>query len=156
MKEVLTWSRNPEHAEQFAKEVGARAVAIEEAAAADVVLTATLSAKPVLEGRWLGPDALVMAVGGIGASNRELDDEVMHTCYVVAESRDCVGRESGDVAGSGAKIEAEIGEILARGEAAAVPRQGRVLFKTVGMAIEDLTAARLVWERRGSGIRHQA
>jgi ornithine cyclodeaminase/alanine dehydrogenase-like protein (mu-crystallin family) len=76
-----------------------------------------------------------------------LDDEVMRTCYLVAESRDCVGRESGDVVGSGATIDAEIGDILARPEAAAIPKSGRVLFKTVGMAIEDLTAARLVWRR---------
>ena len=156
MKEVRTWSPNREHAQRFAKEVGARAVPIEETAAADVVLTATLSAKPVLQGRWLAPNALVMAVGGIGVGNRELDNEVMHTCYLVAESRDCVERESGDVAGSGAKIEAEIGEILARPGEADIPKNGRVLFKTVGMAIEDLAAARLVWERQGTrkrGIR---
>ena len=94
------------------------------------------------------PDALVLAVGATGAAVRELDDEVMHTSYLVAESRDCVGRESGDVRCSGAKIEAEIGEILARPDAAAIPRTGRVLFKTVGMAIEDLAAARLVWKAR--------
>jgi len=154
MNDVRTWSPNREHAERFAKEVGARAVAIEEAAAADVVLTATLSAEPVLQSRLLTPHALVLAVGGIGAGNRELDNEVMRTCFLVAESRDCVGRESGDVIGSGAKIDAEIGEILARPGAAAIPKQGRVLFKTVGMAIEDLTAARLVWQRQGLGIRH--
>ena len=144
MREIRIWSPTRAHAEKCAAEVGGRAVAIEEAAAANVVLTATLSAKPVLEGRRLKPDALVLAVGGIGPANRELDDEVMRTCTLVAESRDGVGRESGDVVGSGATIEAEIGEILARPEAAAIPKSGRVLFKSVGMAIEDLTAARLV------------
>ena len=74
-----------------------------------------------------------------------VDDEVMHTSWLVVESRDCVGREAGDVVCSGATIQAEIGEILAHPEAAAVPKAGRVLFKTVGMAIEDLAAARLVW-----------
>ena len=69
----------------------------------------------------------------------------MQSSYLIAESRDCVGRESGDVRGSGATIHAEIGEILAHPELAAIPRSGRVLYKTVGMAIEDLTAARLVW-----------
>ena len=73
----------------------------------------------------------------------------MHSSYLVAESRDCVGRESGDVVGSGATIQAEIGEILA-GPGAAIPRSGRILFKTVGMAIEDLAAARLVWEKQGT------
>jgi ornithine cyclodeaminase/alanine dehydrogenase-like protein (mu-crystallin family) len=147
MREILIWSPTRTNAEKCAAEGGARAVSIEEAAAADVVLTATLSAEPVLQGQWLSPKALVLAVGGIGPANRELDNEVMRTCYLVAESRDCVGRESGDVVGSGATIDAEIGDILARPEAAAIPKSGRVLFKTVGMAIEDLTAARLVWRR---------
>ena len=148
MKQVLAWSPNRDHAQKFADEAGGRAVPVEEAAAAEVVLTATLSAQPVLEGRWLKPDAMVLAVGGIGATNRELDDEVMRTCYLVAESRDCVARESGDVLGSGANIRAEIGEILARADAAAISKAGRILFKTVGMAIEDLAAAGLVWKCR--------
>jgi ornithine cyclodeaminase/alanine dehydrogenase-like protein (mu-crystallin family) len=151
MSEIRIWSPTGAHAEQCAAELGGRSVSIEEAAAADVVLTATLSAEPVLHGRWLKPNALVFAVGGIGPVNRELDDEVMHTCYLVAEARDCVGRESGDVVGSGAKINAEIGEILARPEEASIPKNGRVLFKTVGMAIEDLTAARLVWKGWNQG-----
>jgi len=149
MHDIRIWSPTRFHAEQCAAELGGRAVSIEEAAAADVVLTATLSAEPVLKGRWLQPSALVFAVGGIGPANRELDDEVMRTSNLIAESRDCVGRESGDVVGSGAKIQAEIGEILAQPEAAAIPKPGRVLFKTVGMAIEDLAAARLVWQERG-------
>ena len=152
MAEIRIWSPTRQNAERCASEVGGRAVAIDEAAAADVVLTATLAAEPVLEGRWLKPDALVLAVGGIGPMNRELDDDVMQSCYLVAESRDCVGRESGDVVGSRATIEAEIGEILARPEVAPIPKTGRVVFKSVGMAIEDLAAARLVWEReRGNG-----
>ncbi len=82
---------------------------------------------------------------------RELDDEVMRTCRVIAESRSCVERESGDVRISGAKIEAEIGEILSGSGAGTIGKSGRILFKTVGMAIEDLTAARLVWERQRGG-----
>jgi thiomorpholine-carboxylate dehydrogenase len=148
--EIRTWSPNRAHAEKLADETGARAVSIEEAAAADVVLTATLSAEPVLKGRWLSANALVLAVGATGATVRELDDEVMHTSYLVAESRSCVERESGDVLCSGAKIEAEIGEILAGTGAPVIPKDKRVLFKTVGMAIEDLTAARLVWGARQS------
>ncbi len=147
MDQILIWSPTQAHAEKCASEVGGRAVSIEEAAGADVVLTATLSAEPVLRGRWLSPRALVLAVGGIGPANRELDDEVMGTCCLVAESRECVARESGDVRRSGAIIQAEIGEILARPGDSALPGDGRVLFKTVGMAIEDLTAARLVWQK---------
>ena len=144
MNEILIWSPTRAHAEKCAEELGGRAVPIEHAAAADVVLTATLSSTPVLRGGSLQPNALVLAVGGIGAIQRELDDDVMHTSWLVAESRDCVAREAGDVVSSGATIQAEIGEILANPEASAVPKAGRVLFKTVGMAIEDLVAARLV------------
>ena len=156
LEEIRIWSPTRAHAERCAADLGGRAVSIEEAAAADVVLSATLSAQPVLQGRWLKPNALVLAVGATGAAVRELDDEVMHTCYLVAESRDCVGRESGDVICSGATIQAEIGEILARPEDAAIPKSGRVLFKTVGMAIEDLTAARLVWRDREQGSKAPA
>jgi ornithine cyclodeaminase/alanine dehydrogenase-like protein (mu-crystallin family) len=148
LEEIGIWSPTRAHAEKCAADVGGRAVGLDEAAAAEVVLTATLSAEPVLQGRWLRENALVLAVGGIGPANRELDDEVVRSSYVVAESRDCVGRESGDVVGSGAKIAAEIGEILSRTESGTVPKAGRVLFKSVGMAIEDITAARLVWTGR--------
>jgi ornithine cyclodeaminase/alanine dehydrogenase-like protein (mu-crystallin family) len=147
LREVRIWSPTAANAERLADEVGGRAGAIEEAAACQVVLTVTSAQKPVLEGRWLRDDALVLAVGATGTTVRELDDETMRSSFVVAESRSCVERESGDVRFSGAEVQAEIGEILADRGAIAIPR-GRVLFKSVGMAIEDLTAARLVWEAR--------
>jgi len=102
----------------------------------------------VLMGRWLKPDALVLAVGAVGAQLRELDDEAMRTSWVVAESRAAAERESGDVILSGAKVQAEIGEILARPAEFPVPHGSRILFKSVGMAIEDLVAARIVWRGR--------
>jgi ornithine cyclodeaminase/alanine dehydrogenase-like protein (mu-crystallin family) len=151
LREVWIWSSTATNAQRLADEIGGRAGPIEQAAGAEVVLTVTSAQRPVLEGRWLRPDALVIAVGSTGATMRELDDETMRSCFVVAESRECVERESGDVRLSGAKVQAEIGEILANPGAAAVPR-GRVLFKSVGMAIEDLTAARLVWEGRKRAV----
>jgi thiomorpholine-carboxylate dehydrogenase len=63
---------------------------------------------------------------------------------LIAESRQGAERESGDVLRSGAKVHCEIGEILAR-TAPPLPPDRRV-FKSVGMAIEDLTAAVLVWQ----------
>jgi thiomorpholine-carboxylate dehydrogenase len=145
MQEIRIASRKPGNAAQLAEEVGGQAVTPEEAAAADVVLTATTSPVPVLEGRWLKANALVLAVGASGASVRELDDEAMLSSYVVAEGRSCVERESGDVILSGAKVQAEIGAILADPSTAKIPRGQRTVFKSVGMAIEDVTAARLVW-----------
>lgn len=146
LKEIRIWSRTPANAERLAAETGGRAVPISEAAAADVVLTVTSSDVPVLQGRWLGPHAVVLAVGATGSPLRELDDEVMLSSFIVAESQSAVERESGDVRLSGAKVRAEIGNILSG--AVAAPAGCRIVFKSVGMAIEDLTAARLVWRAR--------
>ena len=146
IQDIRIWSRTSANAERLAAETGTRAVAIEEAAAADVILTVTASPGPVLRGCWLEPDALVLAVGATGASLRELDDEAMHSSYVVAESRSCAERESGDLRLSGSKVEAEIGEILSG--VRVEPTDRRIVFKSVGMAIEDLIGARLVWQAK--------
>jgi thiomorpholine-carboxylate dehydrogenase len=148
IRDIRIWSRTPGNAERFSAEADGRAVAIDEASAADVVLTVTSSPEPVLEGRWLAPHALVLAVGATGSSLRELDDEAMRGSLVVAESRSAVERESGDVILSGVEIHAEIGEILSG--SVATPSRQRMVFKSVGMAIEDLTAAMLVWQARES------
>jgi thiomorpholine-carboxylate dehydrogenase len=144
LQDIRIWSRTTANAQALAAEVGARAVPIEEAAAADVVLVATSSPTPVLEGRWLKHDALVIAVGAIGPHLRELDDQAMLSSCVVAEARGPVESESGDVRLSGARVHAEIGQVLSG--AAQVPAGTRIVFKSVGMAIEDLTAARIVWQ----------
>jgi thiomorpholine-carboxylate dehydrogenase len=146
LKDIRIWSRTAENAKQLAAETGARAVTIEEAAAADVVLTVTSAGTPILQGRWLAPHALVIAVGATGATMRELDDEVMRTSLVVAECKASAERESGDVRMSGSKVDAEVGAVAAGSTAA--PKGRRIVFKSVGMAIEDLTAARLVWQAR--------
>lgn len=155
MSEVRIWSRTPGNAEKLAHEVGAASVSIEEASAADVVLTATSAQSPVLKGKLLKPNALVLAVGATGASIREIDNDAMLSSFIVAESRSCVERESGDVLLSRAKVHADLGEILSDPHAVEIPRYRRIISKSVGMAIEDVTAARLVWEaRRQSSVRH--
>jgi ornithine cyclodeaminase/alanine dehydrogenase-like protein (mu-crystallin family) len=152
LEQILIWSRTQAHAERLAATIGeglsARAVAIEEASSSAVVLTVTSSPEPVLLGRYLAPRALVLAVGATGSTLRELDDEVLRGSYLVADARSCVERESGDVRLSGAKVDAEIGEILAHPETAKIPRDQRIVFKSVGLAIEDLTGAQLVWQAR--------
>jgi thiomorpholine-carboxylate dehydrogenase len=144
---VRIWSRNPANAVQLAASVGAAAVPIEDAAACDVVVTVTSATTPILLGRWLMPDSLVIGVGAVGPRLRELDDDVMRGC-LVAESRQGAEAESGDVLLSGAQIHAELGEILA-GKVAA-PENGRRVFKSLGMAIEDLTSAVAVWRSLGN------
>ncbi len=154
MREIRIWSRNPANAERLAAETNARAVVIEEASSADVVLTATSSRTPVLKGAYLKSNALVLAVGATGTSLRELDDEAMLSSYVIAEARSCVERESGDVLLSGAKVQADLGEILADPFAARIPSDRPIVSKSVGMAVEDIAAARIVWQSLAKGSAH--
>jgi ornithine cyclodeaminase/alanine dehydrogenase-like protein (mu-crystallin family) len=140
---IQIWSRNRGKSAALAAETGAIAASIEEAAASDAVVTVTSSTEPVLQGKWLSPNSLVVAVGAVGPQLRELDDEVMQGT-LIAESRQGSENESGDVILSNSKVHAEIGEILA-GIAPPIP-PGRRVFKSLGMAIEDLTGAVLVWK----------
>lgn len=142
------WSRNSAHSEVLASQAGARAVQPEEAAACDVVLTATSSGQPILMGHWLKAECVVLAVGAVGPQLRELDDEAAQSCWIVTESKSAVEREAGDIILSGATVQSEIGQLLASPDSLPQPRPARILFKSVGMAIEDLIAARLVWEAR--------
>lgn len=143
---VKVWSRNLAKSAQLARETGAIAVEIEQAAACDVVVTVTSATTPILLGKWLQPESLVVAVGAVGPLLRELDDEAMQGT-LIAESRQGAENESGDVILSGAKVYAELGEILAG--TAPLPMPGRRVFKSLGMAIEDLTGAVAVWHKLG-------
>ena len=80
---------------------------------ADVVVTATSSQVPVLQGEWLKEGAHINAVGAPIASHRELDDEVMSRCTIIAYFRNACMKEPDDVILSAAEIHAEIGEVLA-------------------------------------------
>jgi len=142
-KEIRVWSPTREHAERFAKEIGATAMSSEEAVrGADVVVTATNSKTPVLKGVWLKPGSHVNAVGACRPDWRELDDEAMAN-VVFVDSREGAMKESGDVILSGAKIYAELGEALA----SKVPSRANetTIFKSLGLAVEDIAAALLVY-----------
>ena len=77
-EEIRVWSPTKEHAEQFAKEIGATATSAEQAVrGADVVVTATSSKIPVLKGAWLKPGCHVNGIGACRPDWRELDDEAM-------------------------------------------------------------------------------
>jgi thiomorpholine-carboxylate dehydrogenase len=144
-EDIRTWSRTREHAERFADEVGAKVTSAEEAVrGADVVVTATSSMEPVLKGAWLKPGVHVNAVGWRGPKGRELDDEAMRN-VVVVDSREAVLREAGDVLLSGAEIYAELGEVLAG--AKPVSPEATTIFESVGIAVEDIVAAKLVYDR---------
>jgi ornithine cyclodeaminase/alanine dehydrogenase-like protein (mu-crystallin family) len=140
--EVRVWSRTPAHAQALAAEVGATAMSAEEAVrGADVVVAVANVADPIVLGRWLKSGALVNAVGAVGATRREVDDVVMQGTVVV-DSREAALVESGDVLLSGATIYAELGEILAGKRPR--PSAKTTVFKSLGLAVEDLAAARLV------------
>jgi ornithine cyclodeaminase/alanine dehydrogenase-like protein (mu-crystallin family) len=143
--EIRVWSRSEGNARRFADEVGARMMTAEQVVSgADVVLTLTSSPVPILQGRWLKKDAVVCAVGAVTPDRRELDDEAMRGAVVV-ESRQAALREPGDILLAKAKVAAEIGELL---QGAVIDRMDRpVVFKSVGIAIEDIAAAKLVYDR---------
>jgi thiomorpholine-carboxylate dehydrogenase len=142
-EEIRVWSPTKAHAEQFAKEIGAKATSADDAVrGADVVVTATNSKMSILRGAWLKPGCHVDAVGACRPDWRELDDGTMQN-VVFVDSREAAMKESGDVILSGAKIYAELGEALA-GKVA--PRANETtIFKSLGMAVEDIAAALLVY-----------
>jgi ornithine cyclodeaminase/alanine dehydrogenase-like protein (mu-crystallin family) len=141
-EEIRVWSPTREHAERFAKEIGAKPMSAEQAVrGADVIVTATSSKTPVLNGSWLKPGCHVNAVGACRPDWRELDDEAIQN-IVFVDSREGAMKESGDVILSTAKIYAELGEALA----GQVPLRASetTIFKSLGMAVEDIAAALLV------------
>jgi ornithine cyclodeaminase/alanine dehydrogenase-like protein (mu-crystallin family) len=143
--EVRVWSRTPRSAGQFAEAHGAVAAADVERAVqdADVIVTATNAIDPFLKGAWVKPGTLVVAVGSPRPTWREMDDPLMQTATLIVDSREAVLKESGDVILSRAPIYAEVGEIFAGTKS---PPQGRtVVFKSVGIAVEDIAAASLVY-----------
>jgi ornithine cyclodeaminase/alanine dehydrogenase-like protein (mu-crystallin family) len=143
-QEIRVWSPTFEHAKQFAREIGATAASAEQAVrGADVIVTVTSSKTPVLRGAWLKTGCHVNAVGACRPDWRELDDEAMSN-LVFVDSREGAMKESGDVILSSARIYAELGEALA----GKVPlRAGETtIFKSLGMAVEDIAAAMLVYQ----------
>jgi ornithine cyclodeaminase/alanine dehydrogenase-like protein (mu-crystallin family) len=141
--EVRVWSPNKSHAESFAKEIGAKAMPAEDAIrGADVIVTVTSSKMSILRGAWLKRGCHINAIGACRPDWRELDDDAMRNVLFV-DSREAAMKESGDVILSGAKIYAELGEVFA----GKVPRRANeiTIFKSLGMAVEDIAAALLVY-----------
>ena len=149
--EIRVWSRNPDHAQRFAQEHDGVATSARDAVdGADVVVVATSAREPVLEGAWLKPGAHVNSVGANRSNWRELDDAVMrHT--VIVDSREAALQESGDVIQSNAAIYAEAGELFA-GTVPAPPRSATTIFKSMGLAVEDLVTAKLVYDAFTSAV----
>ncbi len=150
-EEVRVWSRTPERAQRFAAEHGA--LAMEEVRAAvegaDVIVTATNAQDPILRGEWVERGAHVNAVGAARPNWRELDDRLMNSSLLIVDSREAALKESGDVILSSAPIYAEAGELFSGAKAAPNPGPTTV-FKSLGLAVEDIAAAKLVYDRLAS------
>ncbi|MCY4396277.1 MAG: ornithine cyclodeaminase family protein [Rhodospirillaceae bacterium] len=144
--ELRLWARNPARGRPVAEDLGAvfRGDAAEAVQDADIVVCATSATEPVLKGAWVRQGALVASVGWNGADGRELDDAAMaHT--VLVESRDAARDQAGDVRGSGCPVFAEVGEVYAG--TARVPEGATVIYDSVGIAIQDVAAASLAFDR---------
>lgn len=142
--EVRVWSRTRAHAERFAAQHGATAMDAESAVrGADVIVTATPAREPILKGAWLKRGAHVNAIGAPMPTWRELDDEAMNS-VVVVDSREAAMHESGDMILSGARIYAEVGEIFSGSSPSPVAET--TVFKSVGIAVEDIAAAKLAFD----------
>lgn len=149
-REVRVWS--PHRAAAFAQEHGVEAAASAEEAVrgADVVVTATTSQTPVLLGEWLSPGTHINAVGAARPDWRELDEGVLSRARVYVDSREAAQKESGDVIAA-REVVAEIGEVvLGTGEGRRSAEEVTV-FKSLGLAVEDVAAAELVYHKALSG-----
>jgi ornithine cyclodeaminase/alanine dehydrogenase-like protein (mu-crystallin family) len=160
---IRIWSRNPAHAEALALETHSLvAASIEEALeGADVVCTATAAREPIVELGWLAAGAHVNAVGASIPTSRELSSETVAAATLFVDRRESTLNESGDYLfavtqqGIGPDhIVAELGEVLTGIHPGRRTDDELTLFKSLGIAVEDLAAAELCVARareRGAG-----
>jgi ornithine cyclodeaminase/alanine dehydrogenase-like protein (mu-crystallin family) len=161
--EILAWSPTASHLQEFAQAPVRAMLSAEQAVRdADVVLIATSSVTPVVVSNWVRDGAHVIAIGACRPSQREIDPALMARAALFTDSRAAICKESGDFIQSiregrfdETHLRAELGEVIND------PQKGRgspkevTLFKSLGLAIEDVTAADLVYRRAreaGRGI----
>jgi alanine dehydrogenase len=166
LRNVSVWSPNQERREAFAAWAnGARAQlgltaevkvtghAGEAVVGADLVVLATSSSSPVIERGWVKPGAHIMSVGACRPTQREMDPALTARARLFVDSRAAALVESGDVVMgikegrfSAEHIEAELGEVI--GGAPGRRDEGEItIFKSLGLAVEDVTAADLAYRR---------
>jgi ornithine cyclodeaminase/alanine dehydrogenase-like protein (mu-crystallin family) len=162
--ELRIWSRTPEHAEALALESHAVVCdTVEEALdGAEVVCTCTAAREPIVRRAWLAPGTHVNAVGSSVPTARELDSDVVAAAALFVDRRESTLNESGDYlraveeAGIGPDhIRAELGEVIVRAHPGRRDDEELTLFKSLGLAVEDLAAAALAVDRareRGLGV----
>jgi ornithine cyclodeaminase/alanine dehydrogenase-like protein (mu-crystallin family) len=169
LQEIRVAARDQAKAWQFAATltgqvsapVLASASAREAVAGAGIVVTATSSAQPVLQGDWLAPGTHINAVGACLPSQRELDTAAVARGVLFADRRESLFAEAGDyllAAAEGAvgpgHVRAELGELLTGAASGRAGESEITIFESLGLAVEDLAAARCAYAqaaRTGAG-----
>lgn len=161
--EIRIWARSMDAADQLAAEMDAVASPSPDAAlfGAEVVCTTTSATEPIVEHRWLGPGTHINAVGSSIPTARELETETVAASSLFVDRRESTLNEAGDYlipAAEGAigpgHIKAELGEVLVGAHPGRESEDELTLFKSLGLAVEDLASAELLVRRareRGVG-----
>ena len=170
LRRVRVWSRTPERRLQFAEKARQRfgvTVEVTESAeacvrGADLICTVTASREPVLHGTWIAQGAHINAVGAALPTARELDSAAVARSLVYVDRLESALAEAGDIlipisegTFTADHIRGELGQVL-MGAVAGRESPGDVtLFKSLGLAIEDIAAARHIYEKGvalGTGV----
>ena len=159
LKQVTVWSPHKQHRDAFVAEArgGVKVVAVDHAGeavvGADVIVLVTSSPTPVLEDGWVKPGAHVISVGACRPNQREMDPALVARARLFVDSRAAALVESGDVVMGmqeqrfGADhIVAELGEVV-NGASGRQNNSEIIVFKSLGLAVEDVTAADLAYHR---------
>jgi ornithine cyclodeaminase len=157
-QEVRAWSPTRSHLEMFAAEspvpVCPCRTAAEAVRGADVIVLATAATTPAIENGWVAEGAHIISVGACRPTHREMDPALVARARLVVDSKAAAFAESGDIVlgirealFAAGHVVAELGEIVA-GRLPGRTSDGQVtLFKSLGLAAEDLASARLAFER---------
>lgn len=162
IRRIRVWSRDPEHAQKFAKRESRRhgvtvepAWTVQEAVSGvDIICTATAAPEPILKGEWVESGTHINAVGSSVPFARELDTEAVVKSRMFVDRRESTLNEAGDFLfpkGEGAITDAhilgELGELLLDQVEGRRANDEVTLFKSLGLAIEDLAAAHQVYKK---------
>ena len=155
---IRAWSPTADHLRRFAADCSVEASRSPEAAVrgADVIVLATSSVTPAIESAWVTPGAHVIAIGACRPSQREIDPALVGRARVLVDSQEAALKESGDIIPFGAgHVKAELGDVVAGRAQGRTSPEEITLFKSLGLAIEDVAAAGLVYraaKAAGRGI----
>lgn len=170
ISQVSVWGRRQERTMATAAEIGTlvgRQVSVrgvssleEGARAADIICSATSSVQPLLEGKWVRRGAFVDLVGSFSPARRESDDEMVRCSRIFVDTFEGALAEAGDLLDplkrgviSRERIEGELADLVSGRVTGRCHEREIILFKSVGSAIEDLAAARMIVAAAGESWR---